>query len=187
MSAGETQPPSGPIATRGTGAISELPFIDEHLRAVEAPGEQAWEQTAQVMRRWVEHTFPRLGLAGAVAPPLARLLRCSDVTPPPPGAGAPEATIGFHMATAEPPSLIVLCGEHRFSRYALTFKIEPAGGSRCTVAAETRAAFPGRAGRIYRSAIVGTGAHARVVNRLLDSIKHRAERRQAETSARRSA
>jgi len=154
----------------------EPPFIDAHSLAVNAPPEQVWDATAQVTRGWLEHTFPRLGLAGAAGPWLARLLACSNVERPRPGPGMPEAIVGFRVARAQRPSLIALEGEHRFSRYALTFHIEPTDGSGCIVRAETRAAFPGRGGRIYRRAVIGTGGHVFVVRRLLSSIKHRAER-----------
>lgn len=176
MTAGQGGRTDEPAGSADTSAIGELPFVDEHSRAVNAPAEQVWEETAQVMRRWVDHTFPQFGIGGAAGPLLARLLRCSNVDPPRPGAGAPEAMVGFHVARAERPSLIVLRGEHRFSRYALTFHIEPADSSQCIVTAETRAAFPGRAGRIYRKAVIGSGGHVFAVNRMLSSIKHRAER-----------
>ena len=176
MTVGEAGRTSRPDATAGTSATGELPFIDVHSLAVNALPEQVWEETAQVTRRWLEHTFPRLGASGAAGPLFARLLDCSDVDPPQPGPGVPEAMVGFHVARAERPTLIALEGEHRFSRYTLTFRIEPADGSLCTVTAETRAAFPGRAGRSYRKAVIGTGAHVIVVRRLLSSIRRRAER-----------
>jgi hypothetical protein len=165
---------SRPVATDDTSATRELPFIDSHSLAVKAPPEQAWDETAQVTRRWVEHLLPRGG--GAAGPLFARLLGCSNVDLPRPGPGAPEAIVGFRVARAERPLLIALEGEHHFSRYALIFQIEPADGSSCIVKAETRAAFPGRAGRIYRGAVIGTGGHVFVVRRLLSSIKHQAER-----------
>lgn len=127
-------------------------------------------------RGWVGHTFPHSGIAGAVGPLFARLLGATNVESSPPGPGVPEAMVGFRVARAERPSLIALEGEHRFSRYTLTFQIEPDDGSSCIVTAETRAAFPGRAGRIYRKVVIGTGAHVIVVRRLLLSIKRRAER-----------
>jgi hypothetical protein len=153
-----------------------LPFIDAHSLPVNASPDRVWEETAQVTRGWVGHTFPRSGIAGAVGPLFARLLGASNVDSPPPGPGVPEAMVGFRVARAERPSLIALEGEHRFSHYALTFRIEPAEGSSCIVTAETRAVFPRRAGRLYRKAVIGTGAHVRVVRRLLSSIKRRAER-----------
>jgi hypothetical protein len=165
-----------PAETADTSAIGALPFIDAHSLTVNAPSDRVWEETAQVTRGWVGHTFPRSGIAGAVGPLFARLLGASNVDSPPPGPGVPEAMVGFRVARAERPSLIALEGEHRFSRYTLTFQIEPSDGSSCIVTAETRATFPGRAGRIYRKAVIGTGAHVIVVRRLLSSIKRRAER-----------
>lgn len=157
-------------------AASEPPFIDVHSLAVDAARERAWDAVAQVMRGWTGGTLPqRRARAAALVARL--LLGCVDAEPPPPGPGLPRAIIGFHVARAEPPSLIALEGEHRFSRYALTFRIEQADESRCVVQAETRAAFPGLSGRLYRTAIIGSGAHVIVVRRLLSSIKHSAERR----------
>jgi hypothetical protein len=156
------------------GASGALPFVDAHSLTLDAEPEQAWEAVAQVMRGWAGGTLPRRSAqAGAL---LARLLGSADAEPPRPGPGLPKAMVGFHVAKAERPSLIALEGEHRFSRYALTFRIEPAEESRCVVRAETRAAFPGLAGRVYRGAVIGTGAHVIVVRRLLSSIKNRAER-----------
>jgi hypothetical protein len=164
---------SRPAATDDTSATRELPFIDSHSLAVKAPPEQAWDEVAQVTRRWVEQFLPRSG--GATGPLFARLLGCSNVDLPRPGPGAPEAIVGFRVARAERPLLIALEGEHRFSRYTLTFQIELTDCSSCIVTAETRAVFPGRTGRLYRQAVIGTGAHVFVVRRLLSSIKHRAE------------
>lgn len=165
-----------PAESADPSATGELPFIDAHSLTVNASPDRVWEETAQVTRGWVGHTFPRSGIAGAVGPLFAALLGASNVDSPPPGPGVPEAMVGFRVARAERPSLIALEGEHRFSRYALTFRIEPAEGSSCIVTAETRAVFPRRAGRLYRKAVIGTGAHVRVVRRLLSSIKRRAER-----------
>ncbi len=162
-------------ATANPDPGGKLPFIDAHSLVVEAPPEQVWEVTAQVMRRWVEQLLPGFGTqAGSV---LARWLGCSYFDPPSPGNGAPEAIVGFRVAQAERPSLIVLEGEHRFSRYVLSFQIEPADDSSSIVKAETRAAFPGRTGRAYRKAVIGSGGHVFVVRHLLASIKRRAERR----------
>jgi hypothetical protein len=167
---GEGEGTEQPVA----GAGGELPFVDLHSLTLNAAPERAWEAVAQVMRGWAGGTLPRR--SARVGALLARLLGSADVEPPRPGPGLPEAMVGFHVAQAERPSLIALEGEHRFSRYALTFRIERADGSRCVVKAETRAAFPGLAGRIYRGAVIGTGAHVIVMRRLLSSIKHRAER-----------
>lgn len=152
----------------------ELPFIDVHSLAVNVVPERAWDAVTQVMRGWAGGALPRR--SARVGALLACLLGCADAEPPPPGTGLPEAMVGFHVARAERSSLIELEGEHRFSRYALTFRVEPSDGSRCVVHAETRATFPGRSGSIYRAAVIGTGAHVIVVRRMLTSIKRKAER-----------
>jgi hypothetical protein len=83
--------------------------------------------------------------------------------------------VGFAVAEADPPGRLVLEGEHHFSRYRLAFGIEPtAGGS--LVTATTDAEFPGLRGRLYRTAVIGSGAHAILVRRMLNGIRRRAER-----------
>jgi hypothetical protein len=88
----------------------------------------------------------------------------------------PGATLaGFRVAGSEPPRRLALEGRHRFSRYRLTFEIEPRGpGAR--VRAVTHAEFPGLRGALYRAAVVGSGGHRIVTRRLLKSIARRAER-----------
>ena len=82
----------------------------------------------------------------------------------------------FRVAREESPSLLALEGRHRFARYALTFQIEPVAREASRVTAETHAAFPGTAGRVYRQLVIGSGGHAIVVRRMLKSLKERAER-----------
>src|SRR5690242_4312259 len=107
--------------------LAGLPFVDVHSLAVDAAPERAWDAVAQVMRGWAGGAPPRRGArVGAL---LARLLGSADVEPPRPGPDLPEVIVGFHVARAERPSLIALAGKRRFSRYALTFRIEPADGS----------------------------------------------------------
>ena len=70
----------------------------------------------------------------------------------------------------------MLEGEHRFSRYALIFHLDPLPGGRSRVRAETRAAFPGLRGRAYRALVIGTRGHVLAVKRLLRAVRARAER-----------
>ena len=72
-----------------------------------------------------------------------------------------EPRAGFRLAERAP-DRVVLTGRHRFSTYTLTF--EATDGR---VAAITHAAFPGVAGRLYRAAVIGSGAHAVLVRRML--------------------
>ena len=84
--------------------------------------------------------------------------------------------LGFRGTRAEPAAELALEGEHRFSRYGLVFRIEPVGGARARLCAETRAAFRHTRGRIYRLLVIGTRGHVLVVRRLLSAVKRRAER-----------
>jgi hypothetical protein len=152
---------------------AELPFIDVHSRTVDAPAERVWDALAQVMRGWTERPLPKV-LAG-IGPVFARALACSDTERPAPGPGMPDSMVGFHVAVAESPSLVSFQGRHRFSRYALTFRIQPTGGSGSVIEAETRAAFPGLSGGIYKRAVIGSRGHVLVVRRMLATVKRLAE------------
>jgi RNA polymerase sigma-70 factor (TIGR02960 family) len=73
---------------------------------------------------------------------------------------------GFAVAERRKPSRLVLVGHHRFARYELVFEVDTAGGH-TTLRARTFAEFPGVLGRLYRTAVIGSGGHAFVVRRLL--------------------
>ncbi|MDQ6915974.1 MAG: hypothetical protein M3155_09220, partial [Actinomycetota bacterium] len=75
---------------------------------------------------------------------------------------------------ADAPRELALEGTHSFSEYALTFRVSEIGPGRARVSAETRAAFPGAAGRLYRAAVIGTGAHLVAMGRLLRAVRRRA-------------
>jgi len=152
---------------------ADLPFIDVHSRTVGAHPERVWDALAEVMRGWTERPLPKV-LAG-IGPLFTRALACSDTEPPAPGVGMPDSIVGFHVALAESPSLVSFQGWHRFSRYALTFRIQPADVSGSLIEAETRAAFPGRGGRLYKQAVIGSGGHVLVVRRMLAAVKRLAE------------
>jgi hypothetical protein len=70
---------------------------------------------------------------------------------------------------------LVLQGRHRFASYALIFRIEDIGPRRSRLRAESRAAFPGRAGRLHRRLVIGTGGHVVGMRRLLSAIRRRSE------------
>ncbi len=65
-------------------------------------------------------------------------------------------------------------GRHLFSRFALTFRIDPIDGTHCRVRAESSAEFPGP-GTVYRALVVAPGATSSVSG-ILRQIKGRAER-----------
>jgi hypothetical protein len=77
------------------------------------------------------------------------------------------------VAVADPGRELVLEGRHRFSSYALVFRLERLGPGRSSLRAETRAVFPGPAGGVYRALVVGTGGHAVGMRRLLAGVRRR--------------
>lgn len=150
-----------------TGAES-LPHVDEHAVAIEADPDAAWA----ALERVAERSF-----ASATTARLARLLGCADTAvtgarPLAPGSAFP----GFHVERAERPRELALAGSHRFSQYALIFRLDDLGGGRTRLRAETRARFPGLKGRAYRALVIGTGGHVVATRRIIDAAKRRAER-----------
>jgi hypothetical protein len=145
-----------------------LPHIDEHSLAVEADAESTWEALLRV----AEGSF---GTAGTAR--VARLLGCAEVEASGPRPLAGGSTIpGFGVELAERPEQLSLTGGHRFSSYALIFRLDERSEGRTVLRAETRADFPGLKGSIYRAAVIGTRGHVLVTRRLLGAVKQRAER-----------
>lgn len=143
-----------------------LPRLDEHAIHTSADPTRVWEALPGGIAATLDH---RRGRA------LAGLLGCRDRRPGKPFAAVEGATIpGFRATRVVAPREIALEGRHRFAHYLLTFRVEPSAGG-ATLWAETRAAFPGLRGRIYRWLVVGTGGHALVTRRILRRIARRAE------------
>lgn len=145
---------------------NELPYVDEHSVSIAAGPETVWP----ALVRHVTASF-----SGAGAERFARLLGCEPATASDwaqPAAGCTLA--GFRAESVERPRLLRLTGRHRFSRYALTFRVDEVdGGVRCR--AETRADFPGLHGRLYRAAVIGTGGHRILLRRMFRHVKRTAE------------
>jgi hypothetical protein len=144
----------GDEETNGAAAIAALPYVDEHACEVSAGAAQTWE----ALLATVERSFGGAGVARA-----ARLLGCEDEN-------------GFHVARSEPERELALAGRHRFSRYALTFRVDSPAPGRSRVRAETRAEFPGLHGAVYRALVIGTRGHVLATRRILGAAKRRAER-----------
>jgi hypothetical protein len=134
----------------------ELPFIDEHSREVAAPAGATWAALNHVVRR---------SFSGRAKSAVAWVL----------GATRTEL-VGFRVAASHSPQILELRGRHRFSAYELNFRVEPKDGGKSLVRAETRATFPGLAGRAYKAAVIGTRGHVVAVNSILAAIAARAER-----------
>ena len=147
---------------------ADLPHVDEHSVAIEATPDAAWDALLRV----VEGSF-----SSGASTRGARLLGCTDTLasgPRPLATGS--ALPGFHVEAAEPRRELALAGGHRFSDYALIFRLEGQGANRTMLRAETRAVFPGLKGRAYRAMVIGTRMHVLVTRRILGAAKRSAER-----------
>jgi hypothetical protein len=148
---------------RATEDIEHLPFIDELSQPVDAPPEAVWEALLGVLRR---------AMSRGSSATYARLVGCEPLEGTPGFDGRPgDAVPGFRVMEAEPGRRLALRGRHRFSVYAVTFQLDD-GHLRAT----THAAFPGVKGKLYRAAVISSGAHKIVFGRLLRRIARRAER-----------
>ncbi|HET7754412.1 MAG TPA: hypothetical protein VFK85_10930 [Anaeromyxobacteraceae bacterium] len=135
--------------------MEELPFVDEHSHEVDAPADVVWAALLSVLRR---------EMGGSEW--FARLLGCEPAKGTSEFTGRPgDAVPGFYVAEAEPGRRLALRGRHRFSSYALTFVLE---GN--LLRARTCAEFPGVRGRLYRAAVIGSGAHRLVTRSLLRKV-----------------
>ncbi|POX55977.1 hypothetical protein C3489_07400 [Streptomyces sp. Ru71] len=132
--------------------ILALPFVDEHTVLVAAEPDAVWRGLREV----VDRSFTRERWAVVV-----RLLGCADRS-------------GFRVAGVDPGRELALVGRHRFSSYALVFRLDAVGAERTRVRAVTRARFPGPAGAVYRQLVIGSGGHALAVRRMLSAVRRSA-------------
>jgi hypothetical protein len=149
--------------------LERLPHVDEHALVVDVGPDVTWTALLRVVEGTVS--------AGA-APRFARILGCADTAaagPRPLDVGS--ALPGFHIAVAERPAELALAGSHRFSDYALIFRLDELGDGRTRVRAETRAEFPHFKGAVYRALVIGTRMHVLATRRILGGVKRNAERR----------
>ncbi|MFF4350191.1 hypothetical protein [Streptomyces sp. NPDC001530] len=147
--------------------IASLPYLDEHATVIAAGTDDVWRGLGETLDR----SFSRPRAAG-----YARLVGTADRTASGPRPLAEGSTFpGFRVVAAVPGRELVLEGRHRFSSYALIFRLEEVGPDRSRLRAESRAAFPGLAGGLYRRLVVGTGGHVRGMRHLLSAIRRRSE------------
>ena len=147
--------------------LESLPFVDEHYIEIAASPDQVWEALVR-------------GLGGtgrgSVATSASRLLGCAQTE----AAGEPgeigSTVPGFVVTRAVKPAVLALMGEHRFSEYALIFRILEKPSGLVLLSAQTRAEFPRLRGRVYRSLVIGTRGHVVATKSILRSVRKRAER-----------
>ena len=144
-----------------------LPRLDEHATDIDADAGDVWTALLATL----DATAARPWSAAA-----ALVLGCADTRAAGPRPLTEDSAVpGFRVAGAVPGALLALEGSHRYSDYALVFRLERVDG-RTRLRAESRATFPGAAGRVYRLLVVGTGGHAVAVRRLLAAVERRALR-----------
>jgi hypothetical protein len=153
--------------------VDSLPPVDEHGVEIAADPDQVWEALAA--------TLPRI-LSTRRSSRFAKLLgdAFTDARGEPTVIGS--TVPGFIVSRSIRPSVLALLGQHRFSRYALVFRIDELGIGRSRLRAETRAEFPGLKGRAYRALVIGSRAHILVVRRILSAVRRRAEGKRATVS-----
>jgi hypothetical protein len=140
--------------------MDDLPFIDVHARPVRARAEDVWTAMVTVLRRTMRN-------GGR----LVWMLRGDPAGGSEEFSGRVGETVpGFRVAESAPHHRLALRGHHRFSSYALTLTFDGHA-----LRAESRAAFPGTLGRVYRAVVVGSGAHRVVVRGLLERVARAAE------------
>lgn len=132
--------------------MEPVPFVDDHTRTVAASAAATWQAASDLL------DVPIRGLAG-------RYARLVGV----------QGDRLFAVERAEPPFLLGLAGQHRFSTYRLTFSLRSLGPERTAITAHTSAVFPGAAGRLYRLAVIDSRAHVLATRYLLRAIARRAE------------
>ena len=147
--------------------IESLPYVDEHSVSIAAPADVVWRSLLDVV----------CGItSGRAKGPVTRALGCAQ-TEHHGEPGRIGSTIpGFIVTRAVPPAVLALMGEHRFSRYALVFRIDETLAGPVTLRAETRAEFPHKRGTAYRALVIGTRGHVLATKSILRAVRRRAER-----------
>jgi len=149
--------------------VAELPYLDEHATAIAAGVDDVWPTLLGALDR----AFSRPG-----ATMYARAVGCADRTASGPRPLTKGSTIpGFRVVAAVPGRELVLEGSHRYSSYALIFRLDQVGTDRSQLRAESRAAFPSVAGGVYRLLVIGTRVHVGAVRGLLSAVRRGAEMR----------
>jgi len=93
-------------------------------------------------------------------------------------AADPRAPFGFVIGDFEAGTRLSLRGRHPFAAYEWVFILDAVNARRTRVRSQTRAAFPGPHGKVYRALVIGTGGHRVAVRRTLKRIAGRARQEQ---------
>lgn len=96
-------------------ASAGLPFVDEHMRELEATPEQTWAALQDYVAAMTSAPHAVLGPLLGTHP-----------------------RSGFEVVGSDPPHEVVLGGRHRFSTYRLVFRVEPDGPGVTPVRADLR-------------------------------------------------
>jgi hypothetical protein len=153
--------------------VDSLPPVDEHGAEIAADPDQVWEALAATLPRILDTRR-----SSRFAKVLGDAFTEARGEPTVIGSTLP----GFIVSRSIRPSVLALLGQHRFSRYALVFRIDQLGIGRSRLSAETRAEFPGVKGRAYRALVIGSRGHVLVVRRILSAVRRRAEGKRATVS-----
>lgn len=146
---------------------TDRPHLDEHDTHIGARAGDVWP----VLVATLDQACSRRAMGT-----YARAVGCVDRTAAGPRPLIQGSTVpGFRVAAVTPGSELVLEGRHRFSTYALIFRLESTSSDRSRLRAESRARFPGLAGGVYRLLVVSTGAHRSAMRRMLATIRRRSE------------
>ena len=147
--------------------IESLPFVDEHFIDIAATTEEVWDALLATMKEFA---------AGSKSGAFPRALGCAQ-TEKEGEIGRIGSTIpGFVVTRSIRPVVLALMGQHRFSRYALIFRIVEKPSGLVLLSAQTRAEFPGAKGKAYRGLVIGTRGHVLATRSIMRSVRRRAER-----------
>lgn len=147
--------------------IESLPFVDRHSITIAASPQRTWEALLQVVGKVGEERRSRAFAKGLGCTPCEAEGEFGEI-----GSTVP----GFLVTRAVETAVLALMGEHRFSRYALIFRIVERNSGLTECSAETRAEFPGGKGKAYKGLVIGTRGHVVVTNSILRNVRKLAER-----------
>ena len=129
--------------------MTDLPYLDTHTVTVAAGPDQVWPA--------VRAYAGRVGIGRRN--PLALVL-------------GTRPRSGFEIVDEVPGERVGLAGQHRFARYRLVLEVEARTEQRTTLLhAHSYAVFPGPAGRVYRTLVVGTGLHVVATRAVLGQVR----------------